>query len=249
LISEKPILSIVTPNLNGGEYLEQTIKSVVNQDYSQIEYIIIDGGSSDDSEEIIKKYREFISHYEVRKDKNMYEAIHYGFRKSKGEILTWINSDDFYLQNCISKIIFKMKQKKYNWINCISSSMKDEKIHSYIPFFFPKDYIAQGRCHKSDYGFIPQESVFFSRDIYFKSGEIPTEYKYAGDFYLWKKMALNEKLHPIFCKCGVFRKRKNQLSENINEYYKELEKKYFYKKNFLRSFLSILYIFIFFYKL
>ena len=99
-------LSIITPNLNGGKYLEQTIKSVIEQDYKNIEYIIIDGGSSDASIDIIKKYSKYISYYEIKKDKNMYEALNYGFKIAKGDIFTWINSDDLYFKNCISKIIY-----------------------------------------------------------------------------------------------------------------------------------------------
>ena len=240
-------LSIITPNLNGGKYLEQTIKSVIEQDYKNIEYIIIDGGSSDASIDIIKKYSKYISYYEIKKDKNMYEALNYGFKIAKGDIFTWINSDDLYFKNCISKIIYRLKKNNYNWINCISSSIKNEKLFSYqVPFFFPKKFIENGKCHKSDYGFIPQESVFFSRDLYFKCGEIPSNYKLAGDFYLWKKMAKTEKLHPINLKCAIFRKHKNQLSENMDAYYKDLEQLYLYKKNFLRFFYSILY-FIFSY--
>lgn len=242
-------LSIVTPNLNGGKYLEQTIKSVISQDYKNIEYIIIDGGSSDNSLEIIKKYTKHISYYEIRKDKNMYEALRYGFRKASGDFFTWLNSDDLYYKNCISKIMFKIQQKKYKWVNCISSSVTHNKIFSYqIPFYFPKKIIKNGGCHKSEYGFIPQESVFFEKDLYFKTGEVPINFKYAGDYYLWKKMALFENLYPINIKCGIFRKHSSQLSANLEAYYREINIKYVYKRNYLRFIISILYLLIFFYK-
>ena len=121
--------------------------------------------------------------------------------------------------------MFKLQDKNYKWINCISTSINNHKIKSYeIPFFFPRSFIRNGRCHKSDYGFIPQESVFFSKNLYFQSGEIPTEYNYAGDFYLWKKMARIEKMHPISIKCGIFRKHTEQLSWNIDNYCEELKK-------------------------
>ncbi len=242
-------LSIITPNLNGGKYLEETIKSVINQDYKNVEYIIIDGGSTDNSHNIIKKYSNYITYYEFRKDHNMYEALHYGFRKATGEIFTWLNSDDLYFKNCISKVMFKLQSKNYKWINCTSSSIKNNKIKSYeIPFFFPRNFIMNGKCHKSDYGFIPQESVFFSKSLYFKCGEIPIEYNYAGDFYLWKKMAQIEKMYPINIKCGIFRKHSQQLSTNIEEYYKELKKNYKYKNNYMRFIISIIYLFLFFYR-
>ena len=80
-------LSIITPNLNGGKFLEKTIKSVIEQDYKNIEYIIIDGGSTDNSHDIIKKYSKHISYYEFRKDNNMYEALHYGLEKQQEKFL------------------------------------------------------------------------------------------------------------------------------------------------------------------
>ena len=246
MIGNKLKLSVVTPNLNGGRYLEQTIKSVIHQDYDNIEYIIIDGGSNDNSHSIIKKYLNHIKHFEIRKDKNMYEAINYGFKLSTGDIFSLLNSDDLYHRNCLSPILKHMNRKNYNWVNCRSSTMKDEKVTSFpIPFYFPQKYIANGKCHKSDYGFIPQESVFFSRELYFSCGEISTNFKLAGDYFLWKKMSKQAKLIPVNFKCGIFRKRKGQLSGDITKYYKDINKNYSYKINLYRFFLSSLY-FIFF---
>lgn len=248
MIQQNQKLSIVTPNLNGGKYIEQTIKSVINQKNIDIEYIIIDGGSTDDSHAIIKKYLKHIKHFRIKKDKNMYEAVKYGFSLASGNILTWINSDDFYYKNCLSKILKKINERNLNWVNCISSSLDKKNYFTYpYPFYFPRNYILKEKCHKSDYGFIPQESTFFSKKLYFKCGQIPIRYKYAGDFYLWKKMAKYEKLYPLNVKCAIFRKRKGQLSGNMNAYYKEIKKKYFYKSNFLRLFVSFFY-FIFFYR-
>ena len=242
-------LSIITPNLNGGRYIEETIKSVINQNYNNIEYIIIDGGSTDNSHKIIKKYSKYIKHFKIRKDKNMYEAISYGFKLATGDIFTWINSDDFYYKNCLSLILKKIKDNNYNWINCISSSKKNNKITTYpIAFYFPQKYIAKGKCHKSDYGFIPQESVFFTKKLYLKCGGVPVKYNLAGDYYLWKKMAIYQKLKPINLKCAVFRKSKGQLSGDMLGYYKEIKKEYFYKRNLFRFLLSLFYFIFYTYK-
>ena len=117
---------------------------------------------------IIKKYLNHIKHFEIRKDKNMYEAINYGFKLATGDIFSWLNSDDLYHRNCLSPILKHMNRKNYNWVNCRSSTMKDEKVTSFpIPFYFPQKYIANGKCHKSDYGFIPQESLFFQENYIF----------------------------------------------------------------------------------
>lgn len=99
-------VSIITPSYNQGQFIERTILSVLEQDYPNIEYIIIDGGSTDNTLDILKKYEnsprlKWIS----EKDKGQYDAINNGFRMARGAILSYINSDDFYLPNAISKIV------------------------------------------------------------------------------------------------------------------------------------------------
>ena len=94
-----PKITIVTPNYNCEKYLEKTILSVINQNYPNLEYIIIDGGSNDSSIEIIKKYENYLTYWISEPDNGMYEAIQKGFDKSTGEIMAWINSDDMYHKN------------------------------------------------------------------------------------------------------------------------------------------------------
>ena len=97
-------ISIVTPSFNQGKFLEQTILSVINQNYSNLQYIIIDGGSNDNSFEIIKKYENKIYYWVSEKDTGQSNAINKGFNKVSGEIIAWINSDDLYCENTFTKI-------------------------------------------------------------------------------------------------------------------------------------------------
>ena len=94
-----PKISIVTPSFNQAQFIEETILSVLNQNYPNLEYIIIDGGSTDGSVDIIKKYADKIAYWVSEKDSGMYDAINKGFGKSTGEILAWINSDDIFFDN------------------------------------------------------------------------------------------------------------------------------------------------------
>ena len=96
-----PKVSIITPSFNQSEYLEQTILSVLNQGYPNLEYIIIDGGSTDGSVKIINKYTDKLSFWLSETDKGMYDAINKGFKKCTGEIFAWINSDDVYFDNAL----------------------------------------------------------------------------------------------------------------------------------------------------
>ena len=91
-----PKISIVTPSFNQGKYIEQTILSVLNQNYPNLEYIIMDGGSTDETVAIIKKYESRITYWESEKDRGQTDAINKGFTKCTGDIFNWINSDDYY---------------------------------------------------------------------------------------------------------------------------------------------------------
>lgn len=99
-----PTISIVTPSFNQGLYLESTIQSILGQEYPQLEYIIMDGGSTDGSVSIIQNYASKLSHWESRPDKGQADAIFRGFQMAKGDILCWVNSDDMLLPSCLSKV-------------------------------------------------------------------------------------------------------------------------------------------------
>ncbi len=102
--SECPRLSIVTPSYNQGKFIEATIRSVLLQGYPNLEYIIIDGGSTDNSVETIKKYDKYLFYWHSKKDRGQADAINQGLEKSSGQILGWINSDDVYVKGTFNKI-------------------------------------------------------------------------------------------------------------------------------------------------
>ena len=103
-------VSIITPSYNQGEYLEQTIQSVLGQTYSNIEYLVVDGGSTDNSVDIIKKYEDNIAYWVSRPDNGQADAINKGFKLAKGGLLCWVNSDDILYPNYVADRVQQFKE-------------------------------------------------------------------------------------------------------------------------------------------
>lgn len=132
-----PKISIVTPSYNQGQFLEETIRSVLLQNYPNFEYIIMDGGSTDNSVKIIKQYEKFLTYWISENDKGQADAIYRGFKKTSGDIIAWINSDDYYLQNAFKVVskFFKNHQKKELLIGgSFHADIKGEIIKKYYGF-------------------------------------------------------------------------------------------------------------------
>ena len=106
-----PKITIITPSFNQGNYLEQTIDSVLSQNYSNLEYIIIDGGSADNSVDIIKKYEKHLAYWVSEKDKGQTNAINKGLKIATGDIVNWLNSDDYYEPDALHKVADAFDEK------------------------------------------------------------------------------------------------------------------------------------------
>ncbi|GEM_PF-1471827 len=175
-----PKVSIVTPSFNQGQFIEETIRSVLLQGYPNLEYIIIDGGSTDNSVEIIKKYEPWIAYWESKPDRGPAHAINKGFRKTTGIIIGWLNSDDVYTLNAIPKIAHYLASNQNIDVvygDCLYIDKTGCKIRHYkTADFDPVKLFIED--------FIPQPSTFFRQKI-LKHTSLNEYLSYCFDYDLW----------------------------------------------------------------
>ncbi len=223
-----PRISIVTPNLNYGVYLEETIKSVLMQNYPNLEYIVIDGGSTDTSIEIIKKYESKISYWISESDRGHYDAINKGFKQATGDIFAWINSDDMYSPYAfwIVGSIFKELPEKISWISGLRGVWNDKNVLVNLQnsLNYKRNFVRRGWFEGRGLGWIQQESCFWSKDLWVKSGgNVRSDLKLVGDFELWLRFAKNAELYTVNAWLGGFRRHKNQKTNLLDEYLNEID--------------------------
>jgi len=224
-----PKISIVTTNFNGAEFLERTILSVLDQDYPNLEYIVIDGGSTDGSVEIIKKYESRLHYWTSERDKGMYDALQKGFFRSSGEIMAWINSDDLYYKNAFYRVaeIF-IDYPQIRWLTGVPTAI-DEKDNVMVPKFDDYPMWSKMRFYSGDYKWIQQESTFWRRDLWMKNGSsLNTKLRLGADFHLWLSFFKYEKLYVAPILIGGFRMRRSgqQSIDNKRGYINEVLETY-----------------------
>jgi glycosyltransferase involved in cell wall biosynthesis len=199
-----PKISIVTPSYNQADYLEQTICSVLDQNYPNLEYVVIDGGSTDGSVDIIKKYADKLAYWVSKKDNGQYYAINEGFAHTTGEIMSWINSSDIYYPWTLKTIaeIFE-NNTEVEWIHGMPTNLSSGVAPQSIQPAAEKNIFD---VVNGNYKWIQQESVFWKRTLWNKAGgSLDLSVKYAGDFDLWQKFFQHANLYYVNTILGGFR--------------------------------------------
>ena len=182
---QQPLVSIVTPSFNQARYLEQTMCSVLDQEYPRVEYLVIDGDSKDGSVEIIKKYVSKLAYWVSEKDSGQAEAINKGFSRAKGEIIAWLNSDDYYLPGAISSVV-KMFEENPDVVMVYGDMLAVDENGQTI------NLMKYGQLSLTDllcFQIIGQPSVFFRRDALQKAGLLDTSFHFLLDHHLWIRLA------------------------------------------------------------
>jgi glycosyltransferase involved in cell wall biosynthesis len=179
------LVSIITPSFNQAEFLEQTIRSVLTQDYEPIEYMIIDGGSSDGSLEIIQKYTDQLAWWVSEGDAGQADAINKGFARASGEIVAWLNSDDLFLPGAIRQAATALSRNPdigMVYGDAITVDSQDNKLNDLI---FRDWGLADLMCFR----IICQPAVFMRRSILEQAGYLDLNYHYMLDHQLWLRIA------------------------------------------------------------
>jgi glycosyltransferase involved in cell wall biosynthesis len=181
-----PLVSIVTPSFNQARYFEATIRSALEQDYPNIEYIVVDGGSTDGSVEIIKKYADRLAWWVSEKDQGQTDAINKGFARARGDILAWINSDDTYEPGAVSAAVKYLQDHPDVGMVYGDAHFIDEGGRVIGKFAARQtDYLRLRR----GYVHIPQQAAFFRADLWREVGPLDPSFYFAMDYDLWVRLA------------------------------------------------------------
>jgi glycosyltransferase involved in cell wall biosynthesis len=191
MIRDTPLVSIITPSFNQSAFLEETICSVLDQDYPNLEYLIVDGGSTDGSVELIQRYADRLAWWVSELDRGQTDALNKGLTRARGEILAWLNSDDTYLPGAVAQAVAFLQSHPQVGMVYGDANLTDEAGN--VIGQFPArqtDYrrLRQGYVH------IPQQAAFFRASLWRQVGPLDPTFYFAMDYDLWVRLA---RLAPV----------------------------------------------------
>lgn len=231
-------ISLVTPNYNYGHFLEATLQSVLGQRYTELEYIVLDGGSTDGSLSILDKYGDQLSFWDSLPDNGPYQVVTDGLNRSKGEVMGWLNSDDMHLPwtlRAVGEIFDTFPEVE--WISTLQTGLWDYHGlgYKFVPmvgfsvdafldgiFFQDGSAMPEGIWAGTQWqGPIQQESTFWRRSLWEKAGGfVSHEFGSAGDFELWARFYEHAELYGVEIPLAGFRLQHLQQSAQGEKYRK-----------------------------
>ena len=213
-----PSISVVTPSYNQGDFLEEAIRSVLLQGYPRLEYILMDGGSSDDSRAIIHKYADFLAYWVSEPDEGQADAINKGFARGSGAVMGWLNSDDILQPGALQTIgaAFSDNPK----INVVTGfrQLIDRDSRPIVNWTrgIPSAYQLRHR------NIIAQETTYWRREVWERLGPLDGSYNFALDYEYWQRMLASGhrfRLLPAFL--GGFRQHEASKTSTLRQTYAE----------------------------
>ena len=209
-----PKISIVTPSYNQAQYLEETIRSVLLQDYPNLEYIVIDGGSTDNSVEIIKNYEPWLAHWVSKPDRGQSHALNKGYERVTGALVGWLNSDDMYCPGAIWKVAQAALARPladvfYGGIYVIDSE------NNICDGFWPTDFNIQ---YSLLFGMdIHQQALFWAKKLWDKIGGMDEAMYFAMDMDFVARLLLSGRPTRILQFLGMFRHHPQAKTSRIRD--------------------------------
>ncbi len=224
-----PKISIVTPSFNQGAFLSETLRSVLDQNYPNLEYVVVDGGSTDNSVDIIEQHAVRLAWWVSEKDAGQYDAINKGFARMSGDVMAWINSDDKYLPWTFSLVaeIFA-NRPEVQWLTSCYPLYWDsagQVVNCLHYDGFNRKAFLRG-AYMSDMpwwtrGWIMQEATFWRRSLWERAGgRIDTSLSIAADFELWARFYQHAELFGVGVPLAGFRVHKTQKTASQMETYR-----------------------------
>lgn len=237
---DKPLVSIITIVFNGEKYLEETIQSVLNQTYKNIEYIIVDGGSTDESLNIIRKYENQIDYWLSEKDKGISDAFNKGIMLSKGDILGIINSDDWYEPNAIELVVSTFNDSPNAQIICGKMNLHHKNYSQLLKSSPHRLWMGMSVAHPT---------TFVKKEIFNSIGYFDISLKYAMDYaFLLKAYYCSINITPIDYTIANMRSGGAANSNRISAYNEVIQLTKPYKNNiFIYFYYSLKKIFWYFF--
>jgi len=208
--AEWPKITLLTPALNSARYIEDTIRSVIYQGYPNLEYIIVDGGSTDGTVEIIRKYEKHLSWWVSEPDKGMYDALNKGYARSSGEIMGWISATDMLHQGSLKVVGGVLRAfPQIEWITGLPTGLNEQGMTVRVGQL---KRFSQKRFLSGANRYIQQESTFWRRSLWDRAGGyVDASRKIASDFELWVRFFHHARLYPVNALIGGYRSHGDSL--------------------------------------
>jgi glycosyltransferase involved in cell wall biosynthesis len=225
--NETPLVSIITPTWNSEKYLEETLRSVRDQTYNNIEHIVVDSESTDGTHDILHRFEDqYDLSWSSGPDENMYDAIEKGFYQANGQVFAWLNSDDKYLPWAVKTAVEWLSRTGIQWVTGMHGFWDEagrlKRVAPIQPHYRQK-WLQRGWYHGKALGWVQQESTFWTASLWEKAGGFPSDIQMAGDYYLWKQFADHAELITIPTLVAGIRKHPEQISADRDAYFAEID--------------------------
>jgi glycosyltransferase involved in cell wall biosynthesis len=212
-VTDTPSIAIVTPSYQQGRFLEWTIRSVLEQNYPKLEYVVMDGGSTDQTSEILERYRQSFMHVESAPDRGQADAVARGFTHTTGEIMAYLNSDDLLAPGALEFVARYFVANPR--VDAIYSHRvfitEDNTVESYWILPPHRDWLMK----RWDY--IPQETCFWRRRLYEDVGGIDSSFHFALDYDLFVRFMERGRMRRVNRFLGAFRKHASSKTAGLIE--------------------------------